>query len=99
MLVFAAPPFGAKFGMLLTAVPALAVAWATFEGRRLTRETVLLTAAVLVAGVGLAAAAGLLAGTEGSHIGVETRASWARPGPARSSRYSSAGRRWPCGCW
>ncbi len=73
VLIFAAPPFGAKFGMLLTAIPALAVAWLTFEGRRLTRETALLTAAVLVASVGLAAAAGLIAGTGGSHIGVETR--------------------------
>jgi hypothetical protein len=74
VIVLAAPPFGAKFGMLLTAVPALAVAWTIFEGRRMTRETVLLVAAVLIAGVGLATAAGLLAGAEGSHIGLETRA-------------------------
>ncbi|MEX2459460.1 MAG: hypothetical protein WD770_10810 [Actinomycetota bacterium] len=74
VMVLAAPPFGAKFGMLLTAVPALAVAWTIFEGRRMTRETVLLVAAVLIAGVGLATAAGLLAGAEGSHIGLETRA-------------------------
>lgn len=73
VIVLAAPPFGAKFGMLLTAVPALAVAWTIFEGRRMTRETVLLVAAILIAGVGLATAAGLLAGAEGSHIGLETR--------------------------
>jgi hypothetical protein len=73
VLAFAAPPFGAKFGMLLTAVPALAVAGAVFEGRRMTRETVLLTVAILIAGIGLATATGLLAGGRASHIGIETR--------------------------
>jgi hypothetical protein len=73
VLIFSAPPFGAKFGMLLTAIPALAVAWTVFEGRRLTRETVLLAAAVLIAGIGMATLAGLLAGSGGSHIGAETR--------------------------